>query len=149
MKTILLTSILLISIKGFCQPGCTEPYSGNFLTITYNERDRAFKSLDKGQFMKYDTLKIDDKSQCSCQILEFIELNIKDTIKLELLTDKGIINIYFLNNNVLSNEIPSRFIIFGLPKIKGNYYVKLKRNRKIDFHMGCRYDITPDHWMKN
>jgi len=138
--------LIIITFKGLCQPGCKEPYNGNILLITYGEIDKVSKPLKEGEFMKYDTITIDNTSSCSCQIFNPIELSFEDTIKLKILTNNGLINIYLFNNNVLTNENPSCFVLIGLPKSKGTYYVRLKKKEKIDFKMICCYNITPGNW---
>lgn len=134
--------IFLISFSGYSQPGCSESYSVSFLNVTYHSTPSVNPMLE-GEFMSYDTLFANQETNING--LYYIGIATEDTICVTIETDRGKIDLRLLGGQILRNS-PTCFLIKGLPKDSGVYYIDLNRKKMESFLMACCYNITPANW---
>ena len=132
----------LISFSGYSQPGCSESYSVSFLNVTYHSTPSVNPMLE-GEFVSYDTLFANQETNING--LYYIIIASEDTVSVKIETDRGNVELRLLYGQILRNS-PTCFLIKGLPKDSGVYYIDLNRKNWVNFYMTCCYDITPEKW---
>lgn len=152
----ILIVLLVYPMLSYAQPvfDCDTPSEGNWLQVFYNKTYWPSGFPSSGYHVlgseNYYMFKYNDSSMVKNYFgVSFrpISIDNKDTINLLFKSIYGEITISLINQNVLIDTVPCRFILGNLPSIPGRYFVLLNKNIKEHDPRGyCGYNITPKNW---